>query len=169
MGVDSHELDQDLDLLAKKVDDFWTPHFLYRDFQSQNMAIKDDILRFFDFQGARRGPRQYDLASLVYDPYLELSSALQEYLLEYYVEVACGEETTFDESTFRAGFPYMVAHRLMQALGAYGFLSRKIGKNHFRQYIPAAVRLLARAVEQFPALADFPHFFRNIQQLKRGV
>ncbi len=98
-------LSLDLDRLADAVDALWTPHFLYRDFQSQNIAVQGSRLRYLDFQGGRRGPRQYDLASLVYDPYAVLDSELQAYLVDRYVERARALEPGFDGKRFRADFP----------------------------------------------------------------
>jgi aminoglycoside/choline kinase family phosphotransferase len=168
IGMDPRPLDAELDELAARLDHFWTPHFLYRDFQSQNIAIKEGRLHFFDFQGARRGPRQYDLASLVYDPYLELPAGLQQGLLAVYLDTAAAEGP-FDRDMFLAGFPLVAAHRLMQALGAYGYLARHMKKHHFRQHIPAAVRLLGRLLDEYPELNRPPRFSRLVRSLERRV
>ena len=116
-------LDADLDRLAQAVAACWEPWFLYRDFQSQNIAVQGERLRFFDFQGARRGPRQYDLASLLGDPYVELPAG---------VAGAAGRRRISKRprpwirpSTpggSSGDWPVVAAHRLMQALGAYGHL-----------------------------------------------
>jgi len=166
LGLDPQPLDGELDELASRLDEFWTPHFLYRDFQSQNIALKDERLRYFDFQGARRGPRQYDLASLVFDPYLELPSGLQACLMESYMEEAVREDASFDDVVFRSGFPFVAIHRLMQTLGAYGFLSRHMKKVHFRQHMPAAVRLLGRLMDEHEPLRSFARLCRRIRALE---
>ncbi|MBN2430495.1 MAG: phosphotransferase [Acidobacteria bacterium] len=167
LGLDPRPLDDDLDDLARRLRDCWTPHFLYRDFQSQNIALKDGRLRYFDFQGARRGPRQYDLASLVFDPYLEIPTPIQKNLMAIYLDTASREDAAFDEAAFRAGFPFVAVHRLMQTLGAYGYLTRHVKKDHFRQYIPAAIRLLGRLLDEYDQLWAYPHFCRQVRVLQR--
>jgi len=158
-------LDQELDRMAEDLDRFVTPHFLYRDFQSQNIAVKSGRLRFLDFQGARLGPRQYDLASLVFDPYLELSPSLQRELQSVYVQEYRRLDREFDLDSFSAGVPIIAAHRLMQALGAYELLSKKMGKRRFRQYIPPAVRFLARLLDTCPELDSYPCFHDVVGKL----
>ena len=162
-------LSLDLDRLADAVDALWTPHFLYRDFQSQNIAVQGSRLRYLDFQGGRRGPRQYDLASLVYDPYAVLDSELQAYLVDRYVERARALEPGFDGKRFRADFPIVAVHRLMQALGAYGYLTRTAGKSYFYQFIPGGVHLLGRLLGQYPELETFPALAETIRRLVREV
>lgn len=155
-------LDTDLDAMAEAAGRLWSPHFLYRDFQSQNIAVRLDRMIFLDFQGARRGPRQYDLASLLYDPYVELSAGLRRSVLSVYCRRVAELEAPFDEAAFRAGLPLIAAHRLMQALGAYGFLSRDRGKPQFVRHIPAALRLLGRLSREAPELSAYPAFVRCV-------
>ncbi len=161
-------LSLDLDRLADAADALWTLHFLYRDFQSQNIAVQGSRLRYLDFQGARRGPRQYDLASLVYDPYVVLDSELQAYLVDRYMERARALEPGFDGQRFRAGFPVVAVHRLMQALGA-GYLTRTAGKSYFYQFIPAGVHLLGRLLGQYPELDSYATLAETIRRLVREV
>lgn len=165
LGRDPAFLDSGLDKLAGQAGACWTPHFLYRDFQSQNIACRGNEMILLDFQGARLGPRQYDLASLLYDPYVELSPGWQDSLFELYLVRAASLEPEFDTARFREGFPLVAAHRLMQALGAYGYLSRERGKPHFAAYIPAAARLLRRLADRYPVLRDFQAWHSLILEL----
>lgn len=111
---------------------------VHRDFQSQNVIIRSDEAWIIDFQGMRPGLAQYDVASLLYDPYVRLSTSEREDLLNYYLGLARPD----DESTWRAVFDACALQRLMQALGAYGFLGLQKGKPEFLAYISPALENL---------------------------
>lgn len=114
---------------------------MHRDFQSRNILFKDDRPRIVDFQGARPGPPGYDLASLLYDPYVDLNEGLRDRILEAYIHHR-SRLGPVDEDSFRRTYPLLAACRLLQALGAFGFLSRVKGKPEFERHIPAALRSL---------------------------
>jgi aminoglycoside/choline kinase family phosphotransferase len=124
---------------------------IHRDFQSENILILNDAVRFVDFQGARLGPAGYDLASLLFDPYIpELRDVVQERLFKYY----CLKSAT---AMHAEPFYLCAAQRLMQALGAYGNLSLHKGKERYRRFIPVAInRLLAISgkLPQYPRLHE---------------
>lgn len=114
---------------------------VHRDFQSQNILIRDGEAAFIDFQGMRPGLAQYDLASLLCDPYVEISAGERAHLLDYYkrhlLEIGTEVGGEFDRVFWQCA-----AQRLMQALGAYGFLSIHRGKPAFRAHVaPALTRL----------------------------
>jgi len=121
---------------------------VHRDFQSQNILIRNGQTYLIDFQGMRPGLVQYDLASLLYDPYVDLSDAEREELLEHY----CGERPGAE---FLYTLRLCAMQRLMQALGAYGFLGLVRGYNHFLQYIPKAVASLRAIVAKIDGLELF--------------
>jgi N-acetylmuramate 1-kinase len=110
-------------------------HLVHRDFQSQNLMIKDDQVWLIDFQGLRRGRQEYDLASLVFDPYLDHSAAEREQLLALWEDIA-------DERPLETLFHECAAQRLMQALGAYGNIVKNRGDEWYRPHIATAGRLL---------------------------
>ncbi|MBK1883701.1 phosphotransferase [Luteolibacter pohnpeiensis] len=110
-------------------------HLVHRDFQSQNLLIKDGQTYLIDFQGLRRGRQEYDLASLIFDPYMNHSSEEREALLELWEDIA-------DERPETTLFHQCAAQRLMQALGAYGKILTTRGDDWYRQHIPTAGKLL---------------------------
>ena len=124
--------------------------FVHRDFQSQNIMIKDDQAYLIDFQGLRPGLAQYDLASLLYDPYVSLSEAQRGELLDYYLEKH-GHDGA-GNADFRRVFDLCAMQRLMQALGAYGFLGLVKERLEFLNHIPAAVASLKIVLSRLPEL-----------------
>jgi len=99
-----------------------------------------------DFQGARFGPLHYDPASLLLDPYVELTDAMQEKLLDFYLE-QLGKLMPVDRSTFLNDYRIIAVHRNMQMLGAFAFLSLVKGKTYFTAYMPAAVKSLKKLLK----------------------
>jgi hypothetical protein len=114
-------------------------HLVHRDFQSQNLLLKDGETWLIDFQGLRRGRQEYDLASLIYDPYLAHSADERERLLTIWEEIA-------DERPEDSIFRECAAQRLMQALGAYGNILKKRGDEWYRPHISTAAGLLEEVV-----------------------
>ena len=134
-----------------------TSGFMHRDMQSRNIMIKGRDIFFIDFQGGRIGPIQYDLASLLIDPYVELPPVVQDQLLDYSVEVL-SSQTELEPEKFRSCYHYCRLTRNLQILGAFAYLSGVKGKRYFEKYIPAAVRslrsnLAAGDQGEFPALS----------------
>lgn len=111
---------------------------VHRDFQSQNVMLRAERVALIDFQGMRAGVGAYDVASLVYDPYVEMTAEQRAELCSHYVGVR-GENADEWTEVFRSA----ARQRLMQALGAYGFLGRVKGKSAFLVHIPAAAERLA--------------------------
>jgi aminoglycoside/choline kinase family phosphotransferase len=127
---------------------------VHRDFQSQNIIIHDDTAWLIDFQGMRPGLPQYDVASLLYDPYVELAGAERGLLLEFYKSVArrSGMEISAD---FDEVYYFCALQRLMQALGAYGFLGHQKGRPDFLAHIPAARLSLREVAARIDGLDEF--------------
>lgn len=125
--------------------------YVHRDFQSQNIVIKEGAACLIDFQGLRPGLAQYDLASLLLDPYVQLPAAEQVELLAYYTERLedAGESVA---PNFAEIFDLCAMQRLMQALGAYGFLGLAKQRTHFLPYIEPAMRSLRQVVGRIGGL-----------------
>jgi aminoglycoside/choline kinase family phosphotransferase len=120
---------------------------VHRDFQSQNVLIREGSAWLIDYQGVRPGLAEYDLASLLLDPYVSLSDEERDELLNWYAA-----HTGRDLTAMRETYLLCAAQRLMQALGAYANLSRNLNKPHFEQHIPVAVDRLKAVYQGHPRL-----------------
>jgi aminoglycoside/choline kinase family phosphotransferase len=119
--------------------------FNHRDFQSENIMFLNGKVRFVDFQGARLGPPGYDVASLLYDPYIDfLSVEHAAELFNYYCLL------DLRVKVLRHEFDLCAAQRLMQACGAYGNLSIHKGKTRYCEFMPVALDRLKRVMERLP-------------------
>jgi aminoglycoside/choline kinase family phosphotransferase len=116
-------------------------YFLYRDFQSRNILLRDGEPFFVDYQGGRKGALQYDIASLLYDAKADLPPELRQQLLDHYLESLAGFIKVDREIFLRHYYPYVYV-RIMQALGAYGFRGFYERKAHFLQSVPYAMKNL---------------------------
>jgi len=161
------ELEDEFERLARESDSF-AKTVIHRDFQAQNIMVTEGGRPgLIDFQGARLGPAAYDIASLLWDPYVRLEDELRDGLLDYYMQksiaMAPGGQ---DGEDFRRALICCRLQRHMQALGAYGFLSGVKGKRYFLKHVPEAVRLLREDIEEtggeFPVLDALAG---NIQRL----
>ncbi len=137
-------------------------YFLYRDFQSRNIMIREGEPWFIDYQGGRRGALQYDVASLLFDAKADIPFEVREELLELYLDAA-QELAPVAREKFKKHYYGYVLIRLMQAMGAYGFRGFYERKTHFLQSVPYAIRnleYLLRAAEfplALPALTEVMH------------
>ncbi|MGB0033852.1 MAG: RNase adapter RapZ [Candidatus Acidiferrales bacterium] len=116
-------------------------YFLYRDFQSRNVMLRDGDPFFLDYQGGRKGALQYDIASLLYDAKADLPPELRRKLLDDYVE-RLGDFIKLEREVFMRHYYAYVYVRIMQALGAYGFRGFYERKAHFLQSVPFALKNL---------------------------
>lgn len=130
---------------AKEKSNFTSQVVMHRDFQSKNLMIKNDKVFVIDFQGARIGPPSYDLASLLFDPYVNHFENLEilHKFFKYYLDL-----TNYSEDEFFEEFRFLAIIRLMQALAAYCKLS-KMGKIWFKGYISIAEKRLFRLIKNF--------------------
>jgi aminoglycoside/choline kinase family phosphotransferase len=140
-------LEDDFKRLTKELLEAEADFFLYRDFQSRNIMIRDEEPWFIDFQGGRRGALQYDPASLLFDAKANIPAAVRERLLSHYLE-ALGELTPVEEGRFRHFFKGFVLVRLMQAMGAFGYRGFFERKRHFLESVPYAAKNLQGLLEE---------------------
>jgi aminoglycoside/choline kinase family phosphotransferase len=134
-------------------------YFLYRDFQSRNVMLRNGQPCFVDYQGGRKGALQYDIASLLYDAKADLPPQLRQQLLDSYLD-ALAAFVDLPRDAFMQHYYAYVFVRIMQALGAYGFRGFYERKAHFLQSVPYALknlRWLLHNVElpvELPTLMD---------------
>jgi len=131
-------------------------YFLYRDFQSRNIMIKDEEVYFIDFQGGRKGALQYDLASLLYDARADIPKEIRNDLLNHYISELKKYIKIYDEK-FRIEYNAYSIIRVLQAMGAFGYRGFFERKTHFLQSIPFAVRNLKEILDNFEAPIQIPH------------
>jgi len=130
------------------------PSLIHRDFQSQNILLKNDRPVLIDFQGMRKGCLFYDLGSLIFDPYVTFTADERNELLAFYYELM---KPSYSFNEFTGYFRQASAQRLMQALGAYGFLGLKKNKPAFLGHIDNGINNLFKAATsaaELPALRE---------------
>ena len=160
VGIEFHEalLEDDFERFATLLlKDAPYDTFMYRDFQARNVMVKDGEPWFIDFQGGRRGPIEYDLASFLWQARAAYPEALKQHLIDVYLE-ALAPFRKVSAQEFRACLHNIVLFRTLQVLGAYGFRGYFERKPHFLQSIPAAIdnlrELLAQDIEGCPYLTE---------------
>ncbi len=139
-------------------------YFLYRDFQSRNIMLREGEPFFLDYQGGRKGALQYDIASLLYDAKADLPSELRQQLLDHYLD-ALARHVDVKRDAFMHHYYAYVYVRIMQAMGAYGFRGFYERKAHFLQSVPYAlknIRWLLHNVRLPVALPALMDAFRNM-------
>ena len=158
-GLEFNEvlLQDDFERFANELLEEDTDTFLYRDFNARNVMVKDDQPYFIDFQGGRRGPIYYDVASFAWQARARFSQQQKEDMLKAYLG-ALTEYLQVDESHFRSRLRLFVLFRLLQVLGAYGFRGWVEHKANFVTSIPAAIEELkvmaAEGFEKYPYLTS---------------
>ena len=140
---DKEKLIDDFEALSTYLSHVDHKYFMFRDFQSRNVMVKDGEVHFIDFQGGMKGALQYDVASLLWQAKAELSDEWKNNLLHYYI--SCVEEILekpIDRNRFESQYNGYVLIRLLQVLGAYGFRGLFERKAHFLTSIPTALKNL---------------------------
>ena len=148
---------------------------MYRDCQSRNIMIKDGQPYFIDFQGGRRGPTQYDVASLLWQAKANIPASLREELIDAYLDELysvlcqqsglCSDSEAVFKSAWRAALPHFVLFRTLQVLGAYGYRGYFERKPHFLESIPNALRNLREVLAE---IKDYPYLRELAELLQRS-
>jgi len=158
-GLEFNEikLQDDFDRLREDSLKFEGETFMYRDFQARNVMIKDGEPYFIDFQGGRRGPIQYDLASFLWNAGTHFNASMRRKLEKVYLE-ALREYKKVSEEEFYEKYRLITLVRLLQECGAYGFRGLVEHKTLFVDCIPTAMKcigeLVATPFERYPYLTE---------------
>lgn len=144
---DEQKLEDDFHNLVELLQSAGADYFMYRDFQSRNIMIVRGEPWFIDYQGGRKGPLQYDIASLLYDAKAAIPEHTRELLSEYYLDVL-GTYNPVDRVLFYQYYYGFVLIRILQALGTYGFRGYYENKPHFLKSIPYAIANLQYLLEK---------------------
>ena len=163
LEFDEEQLENDFDHLAtvllKDKDDC----FMYRDFQSRNVMIRDGKPWLIDFQGGRRGPIEYDLVSFLWQARARFTPTMRQELIAEYLHSA-QRYRSFDEEVFNRRLQYFVLFRTLQVLGAYGFRGYFEHKAHFVQSIPMAIDNLRTLLAEND-FADMPYLTSMLREM----
>lgn len=137
--------------------------FMYRDFQARNVMLVDNEPFFIDFQGGRKGPIYYDLASFVWQAKANYSDELKEELIRHYKN-KLSDYIQIDDAEFDRHLRMFVLFRTMQVLGAYGFRGYFEKKPHFLQSVPFAIDNLRKLIQKSP-FEEYPYLNSLLQRL----
>lgn len=168
-GMDFREdlLENDFEKLAGILLEDKSDTFMYRDFQSRNVMLVDNTPYFIDFQGGRKGPIYYDVASFLWQAKANFPSELREDLIKTYV-ASLSKYKQVDETEFHNRLRQFVLFRTLQVLGAYGFRGYFEKKPHFIQSVPFALNnlreLLSERFSEYPYLETILREMVNLQQ-----
>jgi len=164
---DEQSLEDDFQLFSNYLLSASSNYFLYRDFQSRNVMLKNDEVYFIDYQGGRRGALQYDLASLLYDGKADIPGSVRKQLYDYYI-AELKKYMKVDEEKFTAYFKGFVLIRIMQAMGAYGFRGFYEKKEHFLKSIPFALKNLEFLLKDLVLPVKMPELLSVLKQLTKS-
>lgn len=167
-GIDFQEdrleddFDKFADILLAEPSDF----FMYRDFQSRNVMLKKGKPYFIDFQGGRKGPVHYDVASFLWQARICYPEELRQSLLSDYLK-SLQRFVPVDEEKFRCRLQYFILFRVLQVLGAYGFRGYFERKTHFIESVPLAIANLSNLLKKdFP---EFPYLYEVLAKVCRSI
>lgn len=161
---DENGLQDDFERLARQLPQIGPAGFMYRDFQSRNVMIKEDKPWFIDFQGGRRGPVHYDVASFLWQARALYPDELRQRLLREYLAALQAQGITIDDATFRHDLALFVLFRTLQVLGAYGFRGYYERKPLFLQSIHLAIESLRQQLQNGVA-DDYPCLKATLDKL----
>ncbi len=159
---DELRLEHEFQRFAAELTQEHSDTFLYRDFQARNIMLKDGEPYFIDFQGGRRGPVQYDLASFLWQAKASYPDALRKELIHTYLQ-SLRAYMPVDEKAFRHRLRLFVLIRTLQVLGAYGYRGYIERKAHFLQSIPFAIRNLQAILAE--GELGYPYLYSLLREM----
>ena len=167
LEFEENRLEDDFQTMADVLMRSQSSTFMYRDFQSRNVMIRDNEPWLIDFQGGRMGPFYYDVASFLWQAKAGFPQSLRDELIKHYIE-ALRKYKPVDENYFHEQLRHFVLFRILQVLGAYGFRGYFEKKPHFMQSVPFAIanlrELLAKPFPEYPYLSKVLHSVIHLSQ-----
>ena len=159
------KLEKDFNTLIDFLLEAKQEYFLFRDFQSRNVMIVENNPYYIDYQSGRKGALQYDLGSLLYDAKADLPEDFRDEMINYYISKV-NKITTLDKDNFNKYLYGFILIRIMQAFGAYGYLSVVKEKKHFFKSVPFAIKnleiLLRKDITILEILPTLKEIFLNL-------
>lgn len=168
--LDFHELklEADFHLLAKDLTAEDNKYFMYRDFQARNIMLDEEGNPYFiDFQGGRKGPFYYDLASFLWQASAKYSHKFRGNMVKVYYESLKNFIEVPTERHFVKRLNLFVLFRTLQVLGAYGFRGFFERKNHFIESIPAAIDNLRDLIKNEESIFPYPYLMDMLGRMTR--
>lgn len=164
ISFDEKKLEDDFRILTTFLLQADCNYFMYRDFNSRNVMIKNSEPYFIDYQGGRKGALQYDIASLLFSSKTDIPLNLREEFLEHYIASA-RKIKLIDKREFLKYYYGYVLIRLLQMLGAYGYRGYYEGKAHFLKSIPYAIENLEWLLANHSLKIKIPELFKALNFL----
>lgn len=164
ISFDEQKLEDDFNVLIEFLLEADSNYFMYRDFQSRNIMLMESSPWFIDYQGGRRGPLQYDIASLLFDAKAAIPDEVKDSLIQYYLE-GLQNFVKVDTGHFIEHYYGFVLIRILQAMGAYGFRGFYENKPHFLQSIPHAVKNLEHLLKNKLIPQNLPMLNAVLEQI----
>jgi aminoglycoside/choline kinase family phosphotransferase len=164
INFDEQKIEEDFQTFSNELMNADKNYFMYRDFNARNIMVKDSGLYFIDFQGGRKGPLQYDLASFLYSSKLNLTEELRKDLFEHYIS-SLAPHKKIDLRKFKKFYIDFALVRILQMLGAYGYRGYYEGKAHFLTSIPFAVKNLKSILYNKKINVKIPHLIECLTKI----
>jgi len=136
-------------------------YFVHRDFHSRNLMVHNDELIWIDFQDARLGPCQYDLASLLRDSYVTLEESFRIKMIDLFLELHLAEGTPFDREEFLKIFDWMSIQRNLKAIGTFSFQKCEKNTDRYLQYIAPTLSYVHQALGRRPELSGLSRLLQD--------
>lgn len=165
-GIDFAEekLEDDFDAMVEILGQAPSDTFMYRDFQSRNIMLRNNTEPFFiDFQGGRKGPFIYDVVSFLWQAKARIPTTLRKSLIDDYLNAA-GQYTKIDTVLFHRLLPHFILFRTLQVLGAYGYRGYFERKTHFIESVPFALANLHDLLDQY-SFDQYPHLVATLRKV----
>lgn len=166
INFDEQKLEEDFKAITKYLMSADKNYFMYRDFNTRNIMVSDNRFYFIDYQGGRKGPLQYDIASFLYSSKLNFSEELRTKLLEHYLE-SVSFYKKINKREFLKFYYEFALIRILQMLGAYGYRGYFEGKVHFLTSIPFAISNLKSVIDNNRIKLKLPELMRCLNDITR--